>query len=80
MSVEHAEKPKAEAKGKEEVPHIGETIRDLEERFAPKIEEAKEQLSQVNVRLKGFIRENPGTTLLCAAGLGYLIGRLASRK
>ena len=80
MSVEHAEKPKAEAKGKEEVPYIGETIRDLEERFAPKIEEAKEQLHAMNGRIQGFIRENPGTSLLAAVGVGYLIGRLASRK
>lgn len=56
------------------------TLRDLEERFAPKIEEAKQQLGAINERVKGFIRENPGTSLLAAAGLGYLIGKLASRR
>ena len=78
MSVEENE-PQGNPQ-ENEAPYLGDAVRDLEERFAPRIEEAKEQLSQVNVRLKGFIRENPGTTLLCAAGLGYLIGRLASRK
>lgn len=53
---------------------------DLQERFAPKIEEAKQQLQALNERAKTFIRENPGTSLLAAAGLGYLIGKLASRK
>lgn len=62
-----------------EAPYLGDAVRDLEDRFAPKIEEAKEQLSLANTRVKGFIRENPGTTLLCAVGIGYLIGRLASR-
>jgi ElaB/YqjD/DUF883 family membrane-anchored ribosome-binding protein len=61
-------------------PYLGDAVRDLEERFAPRIEEAKEQFNQLNVRVKGFIRENPGTTLLCAVGVGYLIGKLASRK
>jgi ElaB/YqjD/DUF883 family membrane-anchored ribosome-binding protein len=56
------------------------SARDLEDRFAPKFEEAKEQLALVNNRVKGFIRENPGTSLLCALGIGYLIGKLASRK
>ena len=78
MSVEENE-PQTNSR-EDQAPYLGDAVRDLEERFAPRIEEAKEQLTQFNVRLKGFIRENPGTTLLCAAGLGYLIGRLASRK
>ena len=76
MSVEETEKPKSA----EAPPPLGETIRELEQRFAPKIEEAKEQLSLVNGKIKGFIRENPGTSLLAAVGIGYLIGKLASRK
>lgn len=62
-----------------QAPYLGDTVRNLEERFAPKIEEAKEQFGLFNQRAKGFIRENPGTTLLCAVGIGYLIGKLASR-
>ena len=53
---------------------------DVAERLAPKIEEAQEQLLAFNERVKGFIKENPGTMLLGAAALGFVIGRLASRK
>ena len=53
---------------------------DVAERLAPKIEEAQEQLMALNERVKGFIKENPGTTLLGAVALGFVIGRLASRK
>jgi len=80
MTVEENEMPKTESNRDEETPYIGETMRDLEERLAPKIEEAKAQLNQVNNRLKGFIRENPGTSLMCAIGVGYVIGKLASRR
>jgi len=78
MNIEETDMPNNESKT--EAPYIGQTMRDLEERLSPKIEEAKEQLAQVNTRLKGFIRENPGTTLLCAVGVGYVIGKLASRR
>ena len=76
MSVDEADQQKQQ----EQAPYLGDAVRDLEARFAPRIEEAKEQLNLVNVRVKGFIRQNPGTTLLCALGVGYLIGKLASRK
>jgi len=79
MSVEEAD-PQQQPPGQAEAPYLGDAVRELEERFAPRIEEAKEQLSLVNQRVKGFIRENPGTTLLAALGVGYLIGKLASRK
>ncbi len=78
MSVEETEPQQNQAD--HEAPYLGDAVRDLEERFAPRIEEAREQLSLVNVRVKGFIRQNPGTTLLVAAGVGYLIGKLASRR
>ncbi len=53
---------------------------DVAERLAPKIEEAQEQLMALNERVKGFIKANPGTTLLGAVALGFVIGRLASRR
>ena len=53
---------------------------DVSERLAPKLEQAQEQLQAVNSRLKGFIRAYPGATLLGVAGLGFIFGRLASRK
>jgi ElaB/YqjD/DUF883 family membrane-anchored ribosome-binding protein len=78
MSVEETEGQNRKAP--HQAPYLGDAVRDLEERFAPRIEEAKEQLNLVNTRVKGFIRENPGTTLLCALGVGYLFGKLVSRK
>lgn len=77
MSIENEPQ---DSQANRDVPYLGDAVRDLETRFAPRIEEAKEQLSLVNTRVKGFIRKNPGTTLLCAVGIGYLIGKLASRK
>ncbi len=53
---------------------------DVAERLGPKIEEAQDQLVAINERVKLFVKENPGTTLLGAAALGFLIGRLASRR
>ena len=53
---------------------------EVSERLAPKIEEAQAQLAAVNNRVKGFIRAYPGATLLGVAGLGFILGRLASRK
>ena len=55
-------------------------LAELQERLAPQIEEATAQLNQVNERVKNFIKENPGTTLLGAAALGFLIGKWASRR
>ena len=55
-------------------------IADLQERLAPQIEEAAAQLNEVNERVKTFIRANPGTTLLGAAAIGFLVGKWASRR
>ncbi len=55
-------------------------VRELTDRFAPQLEQAQEQLEAVNEQVKGFIRKNPGTTLLGAAALGFLIGKWASRR
>ncbi len=59
-------------------PHV--LLGEVSERLAPKIEEAQAQLGVLNGRIKGFIRQNPGAVLLGAAGLGFIVGRLASRK
>lgn len=81
MSVEETEAAATQPpEPQPQAPDLGDTMRELEDRFAPKIEEARQQLNLFNQRAKSFIRENPGTTLLCAVGVGYLIGKLASRK
>jgi ElaB/YqjD/DUF883 family membrane-anchored ribosome-binding protein len=55
-------------------------VDELHERLGPQLEQAQAQLSELNERAKAFIRENPGTTLLGAAAIGFLIGRWASRR
>lgn len=55
-------------------------LEDLHERLAPKLEEAQQQLAQMNEKVKKFVRENPGTCLLGAAALGFLVGKWASRR
>lgn len=57
-----------------------EPLDELRERLAPQLEEAAERLTETNERVKAFIRENPGTCLLGAAALGFLIGRWAARR
>lgn len=55
-------------------------LRDLHERLGPQLEQAQAQLMEVNERLKDFIKKNPGSTLLGAAAIGFLVGKWASRR
>ncbi len=55
-------------------------FRDLQERLGPQLEQAQAQLQQVNERVKDFIKKNPGSTLLGAAAIGFLVGKWASRR
>lgn len=59
---------------------IDERVRELEEKLGPKLEEAKERLGDLNDKAKDFIRENPVACVAGAVVVGFLIGRLASRK
>lgn len=53
--------------------------RELQERIGPGFDQAKENLTELNERVVGFIKENPGTCLLGAVAVGFLVGRLVSR-
>jgi ElaB/YqjD/DUF883 family membrane-anchored ribosome-binding protein len=55
-------------------------VKAFQERLGPKLKDAGEQLAGVNEKVKSFIRENPGTCVLGALALGFVVGRLASRK
>lgn len=55
-------------------------LRDLHERLGPQFEQAQAQLQQVNERVKDFIKKNPGSTLLGAAVVGFLVGKWAARR
>ncbi len=54
--------------------------RELTERMVPQIDEARRNLADLNTRTIAFIRANPGTCLVGAVALGFLIGRIASRR
>jgi ElaB/YqjD/DUF883 family membrane-anchored ribosome-binding protein len=54
-------------------------LRELGEQMGPRLEEAKERLRDANERAIAFIKERPGTCLLAALALGFVIGRMVSR-
>ncbi|MDP1914657.1 MAG: hypothetical protein Q8L14_00335 [Myxococcales bacterium] len=62
------------------MPEIPEGLKALQERFAPQLEEALEKATNANEEVKSFIKRNPGTALLGAAALGFLVGRWAARR
>lgn len=59
---------------------IQDRARELQERLVPQIDEARRNLVDLNDRVVSFIRANPGTCLVGAVAVGFLIGKLASRR
>ena len=54
--------------------------RELQSKIGPQLEEARQNLVDLNNRVVGFIRQNPGTCLLGAVFAGFVIGKIASRS
>ena len=46
----------------------------------PQIDEARRKLESMNTSAISFIKENPGKCLVGAIAVGYLIGKIASRR
>ena len=40
------------------------------------LDELRQRVGEINERVVAFIRERPGTSLLIACGVGYLVGRI----
>ena len=40
------------------------------------LDELRQRVGEINERVVAFIRERPATSLLIAAGIGYLVGRI----
>ncbi|HEX8703979.1 MAG TPA: hypothetical protein VF815_34425 [Myxococcaceae bacterium] len=59
---------------------IQDRAREIQERIVPQIEEARRNLVDLNSRTIAFIRANPGTCLIGAVAMGFIIGKLASRR
>ena len=54
--------------------------RELADNVLPQLDPARRNLEDFNTRAITFIRATPGTCLVGAVALGFLIGRLASRR
>ena len=61
-------------------PPLEAKARELQERFAPQLEEAKQGLTDLNTKVVKFIKAHPGACLLGAIAVGYVVGRIASRR
>lgn len=55
---------------------LEERYQQLEQRYG----DARMRLREANDRARDFIEENPAICIAGAVGIGYLIGRLASRR
>jgi ElaB/YqjD/DUF883 family membrane-anchored ribosome-binding protein len=59
---------------------IQDRAREIQDRVIPQIDEARRNLVDFNTRAVSFIKANPGTCLIGAIAVGFLVGRLASRR
>jgi hypothetical protein len=55
------------------------TARELGDRVRPQLEDAKRRLLSTNDKVIAYIKENPGTCLLGAVALGFIVGKIARR-
>jgi ElaB/YqjD/DUF883 family membrane-anchored ribosome-binding protein len=69
--VDEAKSPEAEG---------GTPLEEAARRLQPRLEEAQRQLGETGERVKAFVRAHPGACLVGAVALGFLVGRLASRR
>ncbi|MDP2307942.1 MAG: hypothetical protein Q8P18_18090 [Pseudomonadota bacterium] len=52
---------------------------DLESQIAPRIQEARENLTRLNEGAMAFVRARPVTCVIGAVALGFIVGKIASR-
>ncbi|BDG07240.1 hypothetical protein [Anaeromyxobacter paludicola] len=52
---------------------------ELQARLAERLEGLREQAGRADEVVRAFAREKPILAICCAAGLGFLLGRLAAR-
>ncbi|HVY61794.1 MAG TPA: hypothetical protein VHF22_09085 [Planctomycetota bacterium] len=60
--------------------NIQETTHDLTNRIAPQIDAVRERLDGFTERAATYIRRNPTQSLVGAIVVGYLLGRIISRR
>ena len=54
-------------------------VEDFAREASAQVEHAKVVFDDLNDRALAFIRERPGTALLGALAIGYLVGKIASK-
>jgi len=59
---------------------IEETAREIGARVRPQIDEARKKLESMNTSAIALIKENPGKCVVGAIAVGFLIGKIASRR
>ena len=59
---------------------IEETARELGARVRPQIEEARRRFTSMSDSAGAYIKENPGKCMVGAIAIGFLIGKIASRR
>ena len=57
-----------------------ERIQEIAQEANAQVEHAKLVFDDLNTRVVAFIRERPGTAILGALALGWIVGKLASSK
>ena len=54
-------------------------VEEFAREASAQVEHARMVFDEINERALAFIRERPGTALLGALALGYLVGKIASK-
>lgn len=57
-----------------------ERVKDMAREANAQVEHAKLVFDDLNTRAVTFIRERPGTAIVAALALGYIVGKLASSR
>jgi hypothetical protein len=52
---------------------------DVQDEAKQKLEQLQAWSGQILDRVEVFVRDRPGTAVLCAIGVGFLVGRLVRR-
>ena len=58
----------------------GSTLPDMLGGAQEQIEVAREALSDVDKKVRAFVKERPGMCLMGAVAAGFIIGRIVSRR
>jgi ElaB/YqjD/DUF883 family membrane-anchored ribosome-binding protein len=58
---------------------LSEKAREIQNRVAPQLDEARRELDSLNDKVAGFIKQRPLASLAIALAAGFLVGRIASR-